>query len=60
MSPFRFGDWFFSIESRVASSGELGDDWSSNWSGVRPVINIDPSKITFSGNGTMSGPYVLE
>ena len=59
MSPSRFGDWFFSMESRVASSGELGDDGASLWYVVRPVINIDPSKITFSGNGTMSDPYVI-
>ena len=37
MSPSRFGDWFFSIESRVASSGELGDDGTSLGYGVRPV-----------------------
>ncbi len=37
MSPFRFGDWFFSIESLVASSGELGDDGTSLGYGVRPI-----------------------
>ena len=37
MSPSRFGDWFFSIESRVASSGELGDDGTSLGFGVRPI-----------------------
>ena len=27
--------------------------------GVRPVINLDPDKITFTGNGTMQDPYVI-
>ena len=59
MSPSRFGDWFFSIESRVASSGELGDDGTSLGYGVRPVVNLDTDNLNFSGNGTMSDPYIL-
>ena len=26
---------------------------------IRPVINIDPNQIEFSGNGTMQDPYIL-
>ena len=28
--------------------------------GVRPVINLDSSKITFNGTGTMQDPYVIQ
>ena len=40
-------------------SGELNGNDVWNWVGVRPVINLDPDKITFTGNGTMQDPYVL-
>ena len=58
MSPSDFGNWLDANEVCVSSSGELSRG-SVNWYGVRPVINIDPSKITFSGNGTMQDPYVI-
>ena len=59
MSPSYFYRWFLAVGARVASSGEIvpSDAWIGY--GVRPVINLDPSKITFSGNGTMSDPYVI-
>ena len=59
MSPSYFNSWFFAHEAYVASSGVL--DRSGTWDsrGVRPVINIDPDKITFTGNGTMQDPYVI-
>ena len=44
----------------VTNTGLL-NRWHSTATAVKikPVINIDPSKITFSGNGTMSDPYVI-
>ena len=59
MSPADFSDWFFAIEAIVTSSGELGRNDAWYGYGVRPVINIDPDKITFTGNGTMQDPYVI-
>ena len=62
MSPSLFSKTMFEARNvYVSNSGNLADGYNNSWggSGVRPVINIDPSKITFSGNGTMSDPYVL-
>ena len=60
MSPVHLNTWIYTRTITVESTGQLratGDNWSNY--GVRPVINIDPSKITFSGNGTISDPYIL-
>ena len=59
MSPSSFYGWIRAVESLVSEVGSIKDDVTSWSQGVRPVINIDPSKITFSGNGTMSDPYVI-
>ena len=59
MSPNDFADWLGAQEIYVLSSGALDLTWSNTMFGVRPVINIDPSKITFTGNGTMQDPYVI-
>ena len=59
MSPSRFVNWFNAVGARVASSGELGDDWTSAGYGVRPVVNLDSDNLTFTGNGTVSDPYVI-
>ena len=59
MSPSTFDTWFRADESRVTISGELNRDMTFGIYGVRPVINLDPDKITFTGNGTMQDPYVI-
>ena len=59
MSPAFFGDWLSSRVVRVVSSGELNYNGTNQNYGIRPVINIDPDKITFTGNGTMQDPYVI-
>ena len=45
-------DWNGGLDKYTGASG------SSKY-GVRPVINLDPDKITFTGNGTMQDPYVI-
>ena len=59
MSPSNFHGWIRAVESLVSEVGSIKDDFTSWSQGVRPVINIDPSKITFTGNGTMQDPYVI-
>ena len=59
MSPSYFVDWFSADEAYVASSGELGGGWTGTGSGVRPVVNLDSDNLTFTGNGTVSDPYVI-
>ena len=60
MSPSRFFEgYFISNNLCVLSSGEINGNDVWNWVGVRPVINLDPDKITFTGNGTMQDPYVI-
>ena len=59
MSPDAFIGWFRSDNIQIYLDGSLKGDSSQNWYGVRPVINIDPDKITFTGNGTMQDPYVI-
>ena len=60
MSAASFNLWIYSQDSMIYDNGSVtnNDNWSND--GVRPVINIDPSKIEFSGNGTMFDPYVIE
>ena len=60
MSPSNFGSWFSARVFYVRSVGEIIDGHEGDSYGVRPVINIDPSKITFTGTGTMQDPYVIE
>ena len=59
MSPFNFNDWFVSYMVRVSNDGSLNTNNTTNWYGVRPVINLDPDNLTFTGNGTMQDPYVI-
>ena len=60
MSPSDFTIWFIALEAYVASSGELVHN-DVTWSGygVRPVVNLDSDNLTFTGNGTVSDPYVI-
>ena len=60
MSAASFNLWIYSQDSMIYDNGSVtnNDNWSND--GVRPVINIDPSKIEFSGNGTMFDPYVID
>ncbi|HIT12007.1 MAG TPA: hypothetical protein IAB58_04375 [Candidatus Pelethosoma merdigallinarum] len=60
MSPSGFSYWFRASEFYVSSPGVLTSNNVDYAFGVRPVINIDPSKITFTGTGTMQDPYVVE
>ena len=61
MSPSHFdGYWFNASEFYVTSTGALEYSYVYYGNGVRPVINLDPSKITFTGTGTMQDPYVVE
>ena len=59
MSPSNFDNWFFATGAVVASSGEL--DRNTTWIGygVRPVVNLDSDNLTFTGNGTVSDPYII-
>ena len=60
MSPASIGDWLGADEIYIGSSGSFERNNVYFAYGVRPVINIDPSKIEFKGNGTMQDPYILE
>ena len=61
MSPNIFCFWFFMQGLIVGSEGTFGGANNSiNYYGVRPVINIDTSKITFTGVGTKENPYNIE
>ena len=59
MSPASFSNYFASTMISVYTTGAIGapDAWTGL--GVRPVINLDTSKITFTGSGTMQDPYVI-
>ena len=59
MSPNTFGNWLNSTTTSVSTGGSLYDPGTDGQNGVRPVINLDPDKITFTGNGTMQDPYVI-
>ncbi len=59
MSPSHFNRGFYAGVFCVSSSGELANGFVHIGYGVRPVINLDPSKITFTGTGTMQDPYVI-
>ena len=60
MSPSYFNFWLSSSDFFVSFSGELSYLGVNTGHGVRPVINLDPSKITFTGTGTMQDPYFVE
>ena len=60
MSPSTFGNWFIASNFRISSFGLIGNTEVYQHYGVRPVINIDTSKITFTGVGTKENPYNIE
>ena len=43
----------------ISAKGSISGLTVSNGASFSPVINIDPNKITFTGNGTVQDPYVL-
>jgi len=59
MSPSQFNGnaWADAVEMHVTESGVLSNAYVYNWYGVRPVINLNPANITFSGSGTYDDPY---
>ena len=59
MTPYSFDSWLTSYNIVVDSQGKLAVANNFSEYGVRPVINLDPDKITFTGNGTMQDPYVI-
>ena len=59
MTPSHLDDWFTIRIIDVIGNGIIDRDGSSTSRDVRPVINLDPDKITFTGNGTMQDPYVI-
>ena len=61
MTPGLYSEWGYALNHVVSPNGN-DMSWREDVHGsrgVKPVINIDSSKITFSGNGTMQDPYVL-
>ena len=59
MSPTYFDYGFLANEFRVSSAGAIANNGVLNGYGVRPVINLDSSKFTFTGTGTMQDSYVI-
>jgi len=57
MSPSRFNNLAVAGEMNVAASGELASSSVNYGYGVRPVINLNPANLTFSGSGTYDDPY---
>ena len=43
----------------ISAKGSISGLTVSNGASFSPVININPDKITFTGNGTMQDPYVI-
>ena len=60
MTPSHFNSWYDAHEFRLTSSGELMSDTANYNYGIRPVINLDTTKVTFTGTGTMQNPYVIK
>ena len=60
ISPSHFDSEFVSFSLGVTAQGGLKSNttWDSLY--VKPVINIDTSKITFTGVGTKENPYNIE
>ena len=59
MSPSSFNSMFNPTVFFVNSAGILYEQYVDTVYGVRPVINLDPEKVTFTGSGTMQDPYVI-
>ena len=59
MTPSVFGYDSYADEFSVTSAGTLGSGDVYRGYGVRPVVNLDTTKVTFTGTGTMQDPYVI-
>ena len=59
MSPSYFNVIGSALVFLVISNGNFGRDYAYSTNGVRPVINLDKNVTIFSGNGTISNPYVV-
>ena len=61
MTPAHYYYYDLAHEFYVVSTGGIGT-WNMLHSefGVRPVINLDTTKVTFTGTGTMQDPYVIK
>ena len=59
MSAHTLNTWFYTRNQVITETGVISSGDNLYAQGVRPVINLDPDKITFTGNGTMQDPYVI-
>ena len=59
MSPYLYDYSYVATVFEVHSTGNISYYDTATELGIRPVINLDPSKITFTGSGTMNDPYVV-
>jgi len=59
MTAGRVTNWLKGTNYFVNQAGSLKDDYILYPLGVRPVINLDSSKLTFTGSGTRFDPYVV-
>lgn len=59
MSPSHFHYWAYAGELSVLSTGELSNGSVSGGYGVRPVVNLNSSNLSFTGTGTKTDPYVV-
>ena len=59
MSPSLFNHVSLAREFVVTGAGELTYSGVHNGYGFRPVINLDPKNLTFTGSGTMEDPFVV-
>ena len=60
MSASVFSNAFIASGIYVTKFGDIDYGYVSNLLDYRPVINIDTSKITFTGVGTKENPYNIE
>ena len=62
LTPSQMTHWAKTATWMVSSGGHLvsGENGrEASWCGVRPVINLDSSKVKFTGSGTRFDPYVV-
>lgn len=61
MSPSYFYATYLSgAEFSFYSTGNANDNWVTNRSGLRPVINLKSDVLISGGIGTLDNPYVIE
>ncbi len=59
MSPYDFNGSYAGVFC-VSSFGYLGYYYVDSTNiGVRPVVNVDPNKVSISGTGTIDNPYLF-